>query len=527
MANEVVLNEQTIARFRTGYMAAFAGSATDPLYEAVSAGRRYPGMEHWLPLFYPDLATLFDYLPDAAFSLDHLADEALDARRGQIEESYGARQDARGRDNFGAPPYNPLSPDRLYLSATEVSDHFSSHPLFQFTPFEVPETATVPVISVGGRQGRSFAAERAETGRNIYQAVKEHADVLRQAGKRVLVATWSEGSRDRLETILHDHDLRPLAVARDWNDVLSAPRELVSIVVLGLESGFETADLAIIAEQDILGDRLVRRTRRHRKATDFIAELQSLTPGDLVVHVEHGIGRFEGLKVIEVQGAPHDCVHLSYAGGDRLFLPVENLELISRFGSDEAGVQLDRLGTGAWQARKSRLKERVREIANELIRTAAARQLRPGEILAPPDGLYDEFCARFPYEETEDQLTAIQAVLEDLQAGRPMDRLICGDVGFGKTEVALRTAFCRGDGGQASGRHRADHPLGAPALCHFQRAVPGSADQHRPRLEIDAAQGPRRDQGWPRVRGCRHRGRHPCAAGQGCEVPFARRVDYR
>ena len=359
----------------------------------------------------------------------------------RLRNPYGARQDARGRDNFGAPPYNPLSPDRLYLSATEVSDHFSSHPLFQFTPFEVPETATVPVISVGGRQGRSFAAERAETGRNIYQAVKEHADVLRQAGKRVLVATWSEGSRDRLETILHDHDLRPLAVARDWNDVLSAPRELVSIVVLGLESGFETADLAIIAEQDILGDRLVRRTRRHRKATDFIAELQSLTPGDLVVHVEHGIGRFEGLKVIEVQGAPHDCVHLSYAGGDRLFLPVENLELISRFGSDEAGVQLDRLGTGAWQARKSRLKERVREIANELIRTAAARQLRPGEILAPPDGLYDEFCARFPYEETEDQLTAIQAVLEDLQAGRPMDRLICGDVGFGKTEVALRTAF--------------------------------------------------------------------------------------
>ena len=164
----------------------------------------------------------------------------------------------------------------------------------------------------------------------------------------------------------------------------AAAPDVVCLVVLGLESGFETEDFAIIAEQDILGDRLVRRARRHRKATDFIAELQSLTPGDLVVHVEHGIGRFEGLKVIDVQGAPHDCLYLSYAGGDRLFLPVENIELISRFGSDEAGVQLDRLGSGAWQARKAKLKERVREIADELIKTAAARAaaVRRGAVAA-------------------------------------------------------------------------------------------------------------------------------------------------
>jgi len=442
-ANEVMLNEATIARFRTGYAAAFPGaSLADPLYEAVSAGRRYPGMEHWLPLFYDDkLATIFDYLPDVPLTFDQLTEEALASRREEIEEYYAARIEAKSRENFGAPPYNPLKPERLYLVGEEVADSLQSRPVFQLTPFEVPETAATRVMSVGGRQGRSFAAERAEPGRNVYQAVKLHAEAVRKAGKRVLIAAWSEGARDRLETILRDHEVSPMAVVRNWAEALAAPKDVVCLVVLGLESGFETEDFAIIGEQDILGDRLVRRARRHRKATDFIAELQSLTPGDLVVHVEHGIGRFEGLKVIDVQGAPHDCLHLSYAGGDRLFLPVENIELVSRFGSDEAGVQLDRLGTGAWQARKSKLKERVREIADELIRTAAARQLRPGEVLAPPDGLYDEFCARFPYEETEDQLTAIQAVLQDLQSGRPMDRLICGDVGFGKTEVALRTAF--------------------------------------------------------------------------------------
>jgi transcription-repair coupling factor (superfamily II helicase) len=441
-ANEVMLNEATIARFRTGYAAAFPGaSLADPLYEAVSAGRRYPGMEHWLPLFYDKLATIFDYLPDVPLTFDQLTEEALASRREEIEEYYAARIEAKSRENFGAPPYNPLKPERLYLAGEEVADSLQSRPVFQLTPFEVPETAATRVMSVGGRQGRSFAAERAEPGRNVYQAVKLHAEAVRKAGKRVLIAAWSEGARDRLETILRDHEVSPMAVVRNWAEALAAPKDVVCLVVLGLESGFETEDFAIIGEQDILGDRLVRRARRHRKATDFIAELQSLTPGDLVVHVEHGIGRFEGLKVIDVQGAPHDCLHLSYAGGDRLFLPVENIELVSRFGSDEAGVQLDRLGTGAWQARKSKLKERVREIADELIRTAAARQLRPGEVLAPPDGLYDEFCARFPYEETEDQLTAIQAVLQDLQSGRPMDRLICGDVGFGKTEVALRTAF--------------------------------------------------------------------------------------
>jgi transcription-repair coupling factor (superfamily II helicase) len=217
---------------------------------------------------------------------------------------------------------------------------------------------------------------------------------------------------------------------------------MVSVVILGLESGFEAeADFAVIAEQDILGDRLVRRAKRQRKATDFITELGSLTPGDLVVHVDHGIGRFSGLKMVEVQGAPHDCLHLEYHGGDRLFLPVENIDLLSRYGSDEAGVNLDKLGGAAWQARKARLKERVREIANQLIKTAAQRELREADVINLPDGLYDEFASRFPYEETEDQLNAIDAVMRDLARGRPMDRLICGDVGFGKTEVALRSAF--------------------------------------------------------------------------------------
>ena len=153
--------------------------------------------------------------------------------------------------------------------------------------------------------------------------------------------------------------------------------------MLGLETGFETADVAVIGEQDILGDRLVRPRRAAKRADNFIAEVTSLSTGDLVVHVDHGIGRFVGLQNIEAAGAPHDCLEIHYAGGDKLFLPVENIELLSRYGSEETGVDLDRLGGAGWQTRKARLKNRIREMADELIKIAAERQLRE----APqPDG---------------------------------------------------------------------------------------------------------------------------------------------
>src|SRR5205085_2765065 len=210
---------------------------------------------------------------------------------------------------------------------------------------------------------------------------------------------------------------------------------------LGMESGFETDDVAVISEQDILGDRLVRPRKAGRKLDNFISEVTSLASGDLVVHVEHGIGRFIGLQTLEVSGAPHDCLELHYAAETKLFLPVENIELLSRYGSDQSDAELDRLGGTGWQARKAKLKNRIREIAGELIKIAAERHLHEAPKMPVQPHVYDEFCARFPYEETEDQLGAITSALKDLESGRPMDRLICGDVGFGKTEVALRAAF--------------------------------------------------------------------------------------
>ena len=435
---EFQLTPETIARFRKGYLARFgAARRDDMLYEAVSEGRRHPGMEHWLPLFHERLETLFDYLPDAAVVLEPLVDDAADERLTQIADYFQARREALPDSG---PPYHPLPPAALYLARDEWRARLDRPALARLTPFSSPD-AGASTIAIGSRQARNFAAERAEQNANLYDAVTAHVLALQGAGKRVAIALWSEGARERMSHVLADHGLTNLAMVANWPEALARPSPEVAVAVLGLESGFETDSFAIISEQDILGDRLVRPRRSSRRAEHFISEVTSLTPGDLVVHVDHGIGRFTGLTNIEAAGAPHDCLEIHYAGGDKLFLPVENIELLSRYGSEETAVDLDRLGGVGWQTRKARMKSRIREIAGELIKIAAERQLREAPRVQVGHGLYDEFCAGFPYEETEDQRTAIDAVLDDLGAGKPMDRLVCGDVGFGKTEVALRAAF--------------------------------------------------------------------------------------
>jgi transcription-repair coupling factor (superfamily II helicase) len=437
--SEFQLVTETIRRFRMGYVAEFgAPDRDDQLYQAVTEGRRHPGMEHWLPLFQEKMDTLFDYLGDAAVAIEPQGEDAARERLRQIADYYEARREALDHPTGGA-IYKPLPPNRLYLTEDEWQKRLGEVPLARFTSFAVPEDASV--FDAGARQGRNFAPERNDTAVNVFEAVVAHVHGLQAQRKKVVITLWSEGSRDRMASMLADHRLGHVTSVNAWRTVQATPRKETMLAVLGMESGFETDDVAVISEQDILGDRLVRPRRASKKLDNFISEVTSLSTGDIVVHVEHGIGRFVGLQTLDVSGAPHDCLELHYAGETKLFLPVENIELLSRYGSDQTEVELDRLGGTGWQARKAKLKKRIREIAGELIKIAAERMLHEAPKLPVQAGLYDEFCARFPYEETEDQLGAIQATLKDLETGRPMDRLICGDVGFGKTEVALRAAF--------------------------------------------------------------------------------------
>ncbi|MBL8577155.1 MAG: transcription-repair coupling factor [Mesorhizobium sp.] len=439
---EVTLTPETISRFRRNYIEAFgAPSRDDGLYAAISESRRFAGMEHWLPFYYERLDTLFDYLPGAPVVFDHLAKEALDERNKLILDYYEARRQQASAALKEAVPYKPTPPGLLYLTPDDVAAALPDHLAIEFTPFDTPDAGPRKVLHAGSRAGRSFAEERADPNANVFQAAVDHISSVRAAKRRVVVAGWSDGSLDRLTQILVEHKLGNLKSVATLADIEKLEAGQAGAAVLPLEAGFETDRLVVVAEQDILGDRLVRRSKRRKKASDFIAEAASLSAGDIVVHADHGIGRFIGLKTIEAAGAPHDCLEIHYAADGRLYLPVENIELLSRYGSDSAEAQLDRLGGGAWQSRKAKLKRRLLEMAGQLIRIAAERKMRTAKAFNAPEGLYGEFSARFPYEETDDQQNAIDAVLDDLSLGRPMDRLICGDVGFGKTEVALRAAF--------------------------------------------------------------------------------------
>jgi transcription-repair coupling factor (superfamily II helicase) len=440
--SEVALTPEVRSQFRQRYVELFGPvTGDDPLYEAISAGHQHQGMEDWLPLFHDELATLFDYLPNAVVTLDPLGDDARQGRLEQVADHYDARSAALERKAFGAPPYHPVPANSMFLGEAEWKQLLDAAPhVVALDTFERPEGEGVNVVSFGGRRSRSFAPERQTEDSNVFDAVVAHAKKLIADKKIVIVACWSMGARERLATLLTEHGLSDTVRVETFPDAVAAPLEATAVAVLPLETGFEAPGIAVIGEQDILGDRLVRKARV-KKGSDALTEAASLAVGDLVVHADHGIGRFVGLTTIEAAGEPHDCLELHYQGGDKLYLPVENIELLSRYGSDESGVILDKLGGVAWQSRKAKLKQRIRDMAEKLIKVAAMRELRTAPVLNPPEGTYDEFAARFPYEETEDQVTSIDAVLEDLASGRPMDRLVCGDVGFGKTEVAVRASL--------------------------------------------------------------------------------------
>ncbi|MBY0582303.1 MAG: transcription-repair coupling factor [Sphingomonas sp.] len=434
-ASEALLDEESVRRFRSRYRERFGATATgDPLYQAISEGRRLAGMEHWLPLFEDRLETLFDHLGDAVIIRDSGVTAAVDARLEAIEDYHANRVRAQSADPGS---YRPLLPNLLYLGADEWAERLGAAKAHLATSFHEPESTTVLDFGVDG--ARDFGPERA-SGENIYEAVVRHIASLRAQDKKPVLASYSIGARERLSGLLKDHGLSGAVMADSWQEAQGIGARGVALIVLPLDHGFTAPSVAVLTEQDMLGDRLVRRQKRRKSADAFLAELATLTPGDLVVHVDHGIGRYTGLTSIPVGNSPHDCVALEYAGGDKLYVPVENIDVLSRYGSDEAAT-LDRLGGEAWQRRKSRMKERIREIAGELIAIAAERALRPGEIAEPDQSGYPAFVDRFPFEETDDQDRAINDVLEDLAAGKPMDRLIVGDVGFGKTEIALRAAF--------------------------------------------------------------------------------------
>ncbi len=448
-AAEFLLDEASVNRFRTGYRAAFGTvREDDALYAAVSERRRCGGMEHWLPLFFENMETIFDYVSGCGLSLDPQVPEACAARQEQVLDFWTARKTLAesmrrktgkaGDVSLTGGGYQALPPETLYIGDDAWRDLASGHNPILLTPFGAPDGSDA---RTDARLGRDFSDIRKLNDSELFPQVKFYILSQIAAGRRVILAVSGGGAGERLKLLLAQSGFENLKECTSWEDVVRLPQGWAGSVVLALDHGFEAPDLCVLTEQDILGDRMVRAaSRRRRRADNFLKEVSALAPGDLVVHVDHGVGRFLGLEALRAGGTVHDCLKVEYAGGDRLYVPVENIEVLSRFGADEGSVPLDKMGGAGWQARKARVKKDLMKIAAQLLEIAAARLLKRADPVTVSDGAWQEFVAKFPWQETEDQERAIFDVLEGLAGDHPMDRLVCGDVGFGKTEVAMRAA---------------------------------------------------------------------------------------
>lgn len=435
LETEYLLNHDSISRFRQRFRTEFGSSQCDDrVYRSVSDGLMCPGLEHWLPFFHDRLDTLFEFLPTAIICIDDGVENLFCQRWKGLQDLFNEKSDPKhlGRDRSRMPPV--LRPIFLYLSPEEFQTKLHHHQVKEFVT--TPRPIGLHVINAGGTTGRVFAIRKPAKELPFIENIANHLKELRKLSP-VCVMCWSNGSRARFSSMLNDAGLATTKIS-DFSEV-NAKLRGIYLAVVGIEHGFVSKNLAVVSEQDVFGEKLVRKSRKHRSSAQLLAEASGFLPGELVVHEENGIGRYHGLKTIHAADIAYDCAEIEYAGGTRLFLPVVNIDLLTKYGSGEA--KIDRLGVANWQERKARMKKNLLNIASELLQTAAARSTQTAPVVIPENPSWDTFLARFQFTETDDQALAIADVLSDLRKGMPMDRLICGDVGFGKTEIAMRAAF--------------------------------------------------------------------------------------
>ncbi len=441
-AREFPLDQAGIERFRRSWRERFEGRPTDsPIYQDVSQGLAPGGIEYYLPLFFERTATLFDYLPpETTVVIDRGTVAAAHHFWEELKERYEELAHDRERPL--------LPPQELWLRTEEAEQLLGQRPRVQ-----------VADLDTGGRGGEVVYATAAPPALPVEARAEDPLRLLRQfIGQRtaddgrVLLVAESGGRRETLLELFRRHGLTPRTF-EDWAAFLASGHPL-GLTVGELDQGLvlERPMLAVISESQLFGERARQQRRRRRARRDaeaVVRDLSELAVGAPVVHEDHGVGRFRGLVTLEAGGLSNEYLQLEYADGDLLYVPVSSLHLVSRYtGPDPEHAPLHKLGSGAWEKAKRRAAKRVRDVAAELLEIHARRAARQGHPFPLDEDAYTAFVQAFPFEETADQAAAIEAVLQDMRSPRPMDRLVCGDVGFGKTEVAMRAAFVAVQGGR-------------------------------------------------------------------------------
>ena len=433
-ASEVLLNDKTISQFKQKYHSFFGTQKNDDIYDTTLAHHHISGQEQFLPLFYEKLDNIFSYFEAEKIIYSPDTQTAITERLATINEHYQTRIEFKDKiKKLDESDYHALPPEELYILEEELQAILSNKQVLVLNRFN-QENST----PTNFKSGKNYIAESKAQRLNVFDILRE--DFKNAINKKSFyISCISEGSRERLEKILKEREL-PFVPLSNYTDIAKYlhHKNLLKLVVLRQDEGFETPDLLLVTEQDLFGEKISIAKKRKVKAEELFAQSNIFNIGELVVHKYYGIGRFEGLKNIQVKDYSHDFIKLNYAEDSTLYVPIENIDLISHYGSFDGEIRLDKLGSASWQQRASGIKNRLKLMAEQLLKIAAERELKTAQNFTPFESSYREFCAKFPYAETEDQLQAIADVSADLSSGKAMDRLICGDVGFGKTEVALR-----------------------------------------------------------------------------------------
>ena len=426
-AREFPLDKAGQDTFRRNFREKFEGDPSKSrMYKDVSAGLAPPGIEYYLPLFFEQTATLFDYLPeDALLCLHHGLEMTAQNFWRDTQSRYTLLRGDRDRPL--------LPPQELFLPVETLFAALKPYPRIELSEEDSAKAVSIPLPSV-------------QVDRRADNPVSRLQQFIAGFDGRILLLAESLGRRETISQFLAEHGLKPVP-CETWADFqVSAERFMLCVGPLG--SGFILPQqrVAYITESELYATQ-VRQSRRRdaaRKATteNMLRDLSEVKVGDPVVHEQHGIGRYLGLVSLDLGEGETEFLHLEYAGGDKLYVPVSHLHLISRYsGAAPESAPLHKLGSGQWEKAKKKALKQARDTAAELLNLYAQRAARQGHVFQIKPNDYEAFADGFPFEETPDQAAAIQAVIEDMKSGRPMDRLICGDVGFGKTEVALRAAF--------------------------------------------------------------------------------------
>ena len=427
-AKEFSLSEDSLRQFKNAWHERFGGQPKScPIYQTVSQGGAPAGVEYYLPLFFEEMATLFDYVSSDAVIINEPLTDALES----------INSDARARyESLRYDIERPiLSPEELLLGAPELYERMAQYPRIDIAMESRARgadirTGVLPNLSVEDQAEEPFARLRGHL----------------TSGDRTLIAAETIGRREMIDTALMKNGL-PAEPVDSWEAFFKSSMPL-GLTVAKIDRGLRLPDegVTLLGEQQLFGERVLQARRREKEkehaAELVVRSLTELSKNDPVVHIDHGVGRYQGLITLEIDGDPHEFLNIHYKGDATLYVPVGDIHLISRYsGADPELAPWHQLGGDTWQKAKRKAAEQIRDVAAELLEIYAKREAQAGDPIPIPEDEFDKFCRAFPFEETPDQETAIHDVINDLGGKRPMDRLVCGDVGFGKTEVALRAAF--------------------------------------------------------------------------------------